>query len=78
LIPLFVNFERRFRTDLKAVTAGDAFGLIGDDRRMIAARIDLVGRKDQDIDRAYVVAAQPATLADVLENLNLSHKSSLF
>jgi hypothetical protein len=43
MIPLFPDFERRFRTNLETVTAGDAFGLIGDDRRMIAARVDLVG-----------------------------------
>jgi hypothetical protein len=64
--PLLVYFDRWFRAYLEAVSTTRTLAVIGHFGRMIAAGIDPVGRQDENIYRADVVAAQTTAFTNFL------------
>jgi hypothetical protein len=71
--PLLVDFDRRFRTDLKAVAAASTFAVISNLSRVVTIGIDSIRRKNQYIHRADIVTAYTTALTNFLQNFDLRH-----
>jgi hypothetical protein len=71
--PLFIDFDCRFWTYLKAVSTTSAFTGIGYFCWVIAVGIYPVWREYQNVHWANIIAAQPTALANFLQNFYLRH-----
>jgi hypothetical protein len=64
--PLLVYFDSWLWAYLEAVSTAGTLAIVGYFSRMVAARIDPVGRKDENVYGADIVTAQATAFANFL------------